>query len=143
MFGSPQQLDECSTNEILVCDNNIELQHCIGYLGVLQDDTLDFKDRTNRKCQTAMLNYFKIVRKYLTREATEVLCLSLVISHLDYCNVILYGISQIRTYSEYGVKLVLNRSWYDISKQSLYDIHWHPISTRIHFKILTYTPLSL
>ena len=81
MFGSRQQLDKCPTNEILVCDGNIELQHCIRYPGVFLDDTLHFKDHIKRKCQTAMLNYFKIksIRKYLSREATEVLCLSLVI----------------------------------------------------------------
>ena len=39
------------------------------------DDTLDFKDHIKRECQAAMLNYFKIksIRKYLTREDTEVL----------------------------------------------------------------------
>ena len=35
-------------------------------------------------------------------------------------------------------KLVLNRSRYDSSKQSLYDLHWLPIKVRINFKILTY-----
>ena len=74
MFGSRQQLDKCSTNEILVCDDNIELQHCIRYvyLGVFLEDIQYFKDHIKRKCQTAMLNYFKIkrTRKCLTREAT-------------------------------------------------------------------------
>jgi hypothetical protein len=43
-----------------------------------------------------MIIYLRIksIRKYLTKEATECLVLSLVISHLDYCNVILYGIAQ-------------------------------------------------
>ena len=33
---------------------------------------------------------------------------------------------------------MLNRSRYDSSKQSLYDLHWLPIKARITFKILTY-----
>ena len=43
-----------------------------------------------------MINYLRIksIRKYLTKEVTEILVLSLVISHLNYCNVILYGIAQ-------------------------------------------------
>ena len=72
-----------------------------------------------------MLSYFKIksVRKYLTKEATEVLCLSLIISHLDYCNVILYGIShtelaKLQRIQNMCAKFVLNRSRYDSSKQS-------------------------
>ena len=56
-------------------------------------------------------------------------------SHLDYCNVILYGISQTELAK---FRLVLKRSWYDSSKQFLYDLHWLPIRARINFKILTY-----
>ena len=43
-----------------------------------------------------MINYLRIknISKYLTKEATEILVLSLVFSHLNYCNVILYGIAQ-------------------------------------------------
>jgi len=55
----------------------------------------------------------KNIRKFLTQVATETLVLSLVISHLDYCYVILYGMA-------------------------LYDLHWLPIKARIQLKILVY-----
>ena len=95
LFGSRHQPIKCSTKEILVCDDSIEIQNCIRYLGAFLDDNLEFKDHIKRKYQSAMSNVFKIksIRRYLTREATYVSCQSLVISHLDYCNVILYGIS--------------------------------------------------
>jgi hypothetical protein len=35
----------------------------------------------------------KNLRSYITKEATETLVLSQVISHIDHCNVILYGFS--------------------------------------------------
>ena len=60
LFGGRKQLNKCTTNEILVCGDSIKLQNCIIYLGVFLGDTLDFKDQINRKCQTAMLSYFKI-----------------------------------------------------------------------------------
>ena len=91
-----------------------------------------------------MLNFFKIksIRKYLTRDATETLVLTLVISHLDYCNVILYGISdcdlaKLQRFQNMCAKLVLNRRRRDSSKQALYDLNWLPIQARINFKILT------
>ena len=116
----------------------MDLQNCIRYLYVFLDDALDFKDNIKRKCQTAMMNYFKInsIHKYLTREATEVLCLSFVISNLYYCNVLLYGVSQTElakfqgTMQNMCAKLVLNRGWYDSLKQSLYDLHWIPNQAR-------------
>ena len=95
MFGSRHQPNKCSTKEILVCDDSIEIQNCIRYFGAFFGDNLEFKDHIKRKCHSAMLKFFKIksIRRYLTREATYVSCQSLVISHLDYCNVILYVIS--------------------------------------------------
>ena len=44
-----------------------------------------------------MLIFFRIyrIRNYLTKAATEILVLSLVVSHLDNCNLILYGIAEI------------------------------------------------
>jgi hypothetical protein len=69
--------------------------------------------------------------------------LSLVISHLDYCNAILYGIShceiqKMQRIHNMCAKLVLNRGKYESSKQSLYDLHWLPINARITFKICTF-----
>ena len=96
MFGSRQQLDKCSTSSINIAMDTIEKQKYIRYLGAFLDESLNFKEHIKRKCRAAMLNFFliKSIRKYLTSEATEILCLSLVISHLDYCNALLYGVSQ-------------------------------------------------
>ena len=145
LFGSRGQLNKCQTKKINICGDFVNLQKCIRYLGVFLDETLSFKDHIKKKCNTAMYNYFKIksVRKYLSKEATEILVLSLVVSHLDYCNVVLYGISKtdllkLQRIQNMCAKLVLNRSKYDSSKQALYDLHWLPIKARIDFKILTY-----
>jgi len=92
-----------------------------------------------------MLSFFRIknIRKFLTQDATETLVLSLVISHLDYCNVILYGISKcdiakLQRIQNMCAKLVLNRRKSDSSKQALCDLHWLPIKARIQFKIFVY-----
>ncbi len=145
VFGSRPQLNKCNTQDIDVCGDKIKRQSSIRYLGAFLDETLNFKEHIKRKCRSAMLNYFKIknIRKFLTRDATETLVLSLVISHLDYCNVILYGISQcelakLQRVQNMCAKLVLSRRKSDSSKQSLHDLHWLPIKTRIEFKILTY-----
>ena len=91
-----------------------------------------------------MFNFLRIknIRKYLTKEATEILVLSLVISHLDYCNGILFGvpkcdIKKMQRIQNMCAKLVLKLRKYDSSKQALYQLHWLPIRARIEFKILT------
>lgn len=145
MIGSRPQLNKCLTNSININGNNIKRESTIRYLGAFLDETLNFKDHINRKCRTAMMNYLRIknIRQFLTIEATEVLVLSLVISHLDYCNVILFGVAncelrKMQRIQNMCAKLVLNRRKYDSPKQALFDLHWLPVKARIQFKILSF-----
>ena len=128
-----------------IAGDKIESECSIRYLGAFLDETLNFKEHVKRKCRTAMLIYFRIksIRKYLTSEATEILVLSLVIFHLDYCNAILYGVAQrdlgkMQHIQNMCAKLVLHRKKFDSSKQALYALHWLPIKARITFKLLTF-----
>ncbi|KAK3101096.1 hypothetical protein FSP39_000910 [Pinctada imbricata] len=143
LFGSKSQLSRCHTKLININGDEIKVGCCIKYLGAHLDENLNFKEHVKMKCRTAMINYLRIksIRKYLTKEATEILVLSLVISHLDYCNVILYGIAQseinkMQRIQNMCAKLVLNRRKFDSSSEALYDLHWLPIKARITFKIL-------
>ena len=54
------------------------------------------KTHITKKCQAAMENLVKIhkIRKYLMEEATKLLLVGLVLSHLDYANTILAGSSK-------------------------------------------------
>ena len=58
------------------------------------DMELILKQHVTKKCQWAMINFLRIrsIRHLLNAQAAESLCLSLCISHLDYCNSILYGL---------------------------------------------------
>ena len=145
MFGSRPQLNKCQSKEIDIAGDTVKAEKCIRYLGAYLDETLNFKEHIKIKCRTAMYNYLKIknIRKYLTKEATEILVLSLVISHLDYCNLILYGtaqceINKMQRIQNMCAKLVLGRQKYDSSKDALYELHWLPVKARITFKLLTF-----
>ena len=71
--------------------------------------------------------------------------LSLCISHLDYCNSILYGlpnstIKKIQHIQNMCARLVLRRTKWDSAADCLSSLHWLPIKQRIKFKlcVLTY-----
>ena len=87
LFGSKQQLDKCSVTEINIAGDTIKSTSCIRYLGTFLDENLTFKDHVKRKCQTAMFYYLRIrnIRKYLTKDATEILILQPFI--INYLNV--------------------------------------------------------
>ena len=87
-FGSRPQLKKCLVDDLNIAGNLVISSHSIKYLGAHLDENLNYKQHVNKKCQAAMYNYFKIrsIRKVLDFPTTTHLCLSLCVSHLDYCN---------------------------------------------------------
>ena len=66
------------------------------------------------------------------------------ISHIDYCNSLLYGIPQaslqkLQRVQNMCARLVLRRRKTDSATSCLKDLHWLPVKQRIHYKILTLT----
>ena len=73
-------------------------------------------------------------------EATKTLVSSLVLSRLDYCNALLAGPPQVLLYKIQRVINCSDRLFYKASKSAhitplRFDLHWLPISSRIHYKI--------
>ena len=145
-FGSKQQLKKCKIESLKVSEDLIPRADMIRYLGVYMDANLNFKQHVTKKCKAAMLNYFKIksIRHLLDVKTTARLCLSLCISHLDYCNSVLYGLpdttlNRLQRIQNMCARLTLRRGKRDSITECLKELHWLPIKQRIHYKILTLT----
>ena len=87
---------------------------CICYLGAWLDQYMSLKCHITKKHTNAMLSFqqIELIQKYLTKVAATTLVLGLVISHLDYCNSILYGlpdcdINKFQQIQNISAKLVL------------------------------------
>ena len=70
--------------------------------------------------------------------------MGLVISHLDYANAILVGLPETDIHKLHWVqnmvaKLIFNKDKHDSVTDCFIKLHWLPIRTRIHLKILTLT----
>ena len=144
IIGSGKQLTKCVTNNITVCNDIVEKSEIIRLLGIWIDSNLNFKANVIEKSQTAMLNIFKIkhIRRYLTQEACEVLVHGLVMSHLDYCNSLYYGLpdcdlNRLQRVQSIACKMVLNRSKYDSCTECFTQLHWLPVRFRVQHKLLT------
>ncbi len=84
------------------------------------------------------------IRKFLTKEAAEILVHSFISSRLDYCNALLYGIplttiSKLQQVQNTAARVVTRTSKYDHITPVLKSLHWLPVSQRIQFKILLIT----
>ena len=145
-FGNQCQLDKCRADTIDVASDLILRTNSIKYLGVQMDSNLNFKQHITQKCRSAMFNFLRIksIRHLLDEDITESLCLSLCISHLDYCNSLLYGlpdtsIAKLQRIQNMCACLVLRRSKYESATQALLYLHWLPVKQWIAFKILILT----
>ena len=146
MIGSRKQLSKCVTNNIKVYNDVVEKSEIIRLLGIWIDSNLNLKTKITKKCQTAMLNIFRIkhIRRYLTQDACKVLVHGLVMLHLDYCNSLYYGLpdcdlNRLQRVQSIACKLVLNRSKYDSCTECFTQLHWLPIRSWVQHKILTVT----
>ena len=142
IFTSRQHIQKCNSEQLNVCGVPVNRSTQIKYLGVILDYNLTFKNFITTKCKTAMYNIQRIrqIRPSLTQDACETLVLGLVVSHLDFSNVLLVGlpecdIRKIQRVQNIAAKLVLNST--ANSCECLKRLHWLPISLRIKHKVLT------
>ena len=90
LFGSRQQLWKYTTKSLSANGEEISHSNCIKYLGTWMDQELSIRQHIMIKCRMTMLNiqWIKLIRNILNEDITHTLVLSLVMSHLDYCNAI-------------------------------------------------------
>jgi hypothetical protein len=140
LFGSQQMVSISSSNSINVVGANVNTSPCIKYLGCFLDEHLTFKKFVSEKCKTISLNYIKHIHQYLTEDLCKQLVQSLVTSHLDYANSVLYRlpkctIKRLQLLQNRAAKLVLKWKSADSSTEALQRLHWLPVHFRIKFKI--------
>ena len=145
MFGGNAQLQKCCIDAISVSGANVHKSTCIKYLGVYMDNVLSYRKQVNSKCKAALFNYSRIksIRKYLDVENCKTLVSCLILSHIDYANVLYYGlpdceIQKLQRVQNMAAKLVLNRSKYDSASECLKLLHWLPVKMRINYKLAVY-----
>ena len=143
-FGSRQMLSLCNIEETDVQGTNINRSDIVKYLGALLDSELNLKKQVTTICAKAMnsINRIKLIGNSLSKEVCQTTVQALVISHLDYANVILIDlpditIKKLQRVQNIGARLVLgNESNEESSKENLKKLHWLPIKYRIEFKII-------
>ncbi len=112
-------------------------------LGVIFDDQLTLKEhiaKTARSCRFALHNIRKI-RPFLTEHAAQLLVQTLVISRLDYCNVLLAElpsntIKPLQMIQNAAARLVFNEPKRAHVTPLFVSLHWLPVAARIQFKTL-------
>ncbi|XP_068717227.1 uncharacterized protein [Montipora capricornis] len=94
VIGKRKQLSKVSVSSIRVGDVDVVPAHSAKNLGSWFDSDMDMARHITKTCGSAFFYLYNIphIRKYLTSECTEKLIHAFIISRLDYCNSLLYGV---------------------------------------------------
>ena len=127
-----------------------ELKSVVRNLGVYLDNELSMSAHVNTVCSSCYyhLRTIRHIRPYLTLKAAKALVHSLISSRLDYCNSLLYGISESLIYKlqkiqNMAAKIVTNHRKFDHVTPLLRGLHWLPVKFRINYKVLLITYKAL
>ena len=101
------------------------------------------KTHVTRVCQTMHFHLRNIgrIRKFIDENTTKILVHAFILSHLDYCNSLLFGIpdstlARLQKIQNRAARLVTLRKISDHAHDILKTLHWLPVRERIDFKIL-------
>ena len=138
VFGTRRQLKNLKINFFLLGGDTILRSNTAKNLGVIMDQYLDMSSHVASVCKVCyhrLRSIWKICQ-FLNKEATKTLVHAMVISKLDYCNSLLYGINQYlmaklqRVYNA-AARLIMRCHRTTHTSPILKELHWLPIKDRI------------
>ena len=138
-------------NKIKIDSIDISTASSVRNLGAIFDSALSSEAFVNSICKSAWSNLFNISRsrRSLTTDAAKILIQAYVMSKIDYCNSLLYGIpdkllNRIQRIQNYAARVVPRLHKFSHITPALAALHWLPVNRRIDFKIalLVYKALN-
>ena len=128
---------------VTVDGGNIPAVNNVRNMGVIMDKHLSMSTHITKTCQSSVMAIRKIgqIRQYLDRKSTETLVHSLIMSHVDNCNVLYYGLpkkelNRVQRFQNTAARLVSGACSRDPISPILHSLHWLPVEKRVMFKIL-------
>ncbi|XP_068250862.1 uncharacterized protein [Palaemon carinicauda] len=151
LIGKKHDLRRLDIVKLRVLENDFDVINPIKNLGIVFDCGLSFNEHINRVTRIASyhLRNIAFLKKYLDTKTLTLLIHNYVISRLDYCNVLYYGLPnynlrKIQNVFNRAARLIKGLSPRERITPTLIELHWLPIKARIIFKIcvLTYQALK-
>jgi hypothetical protein len=139
-----------SISTLNICGCDVSPSPSARDLGVVFDSCFGLEGHVAAVCKTAFYHLHSIwkVRKFLSEDATRGLVQAHVISRLDYCNALYYGIpitlrNRLQRVQNAAARVIVCAKKSDHISPILQRLHWLPVEHRVQFKIemLTYKTL--
>ena len=128
----------------------IRFKTVVKNLGIFLDSEMSFADQVKSVVSKAFFSIKTIARikSFLTSKEKCTLLTALVLSKLDFCNSLYYGINssllnKLQVVQNSAARLIFNKRKFDHSTGLLFQLHWLPIKDRIVYKINLLTHKAL
>ena len=146
-IASPYCIESLITPELHVGETCItSSSDSVKNLGIIFDKCVNMTDHVSSVCRASYyhLKNIRSLKPFLSEEALVTVVHAFVTSRIDYCNSLLYGISEhnidrLQRIQNSAARMVTNTRKYSHVKPVLQKLHWLPVKQRIHFKILVTT----
>ena len=120
----------------------VRFRSVVQNLGVFLDAGMSYDKQVKKVVSSSFLSIKNIsrIKGFLTIKEKCTLLTSLVLSKIDYCNSLYYGMNcsllkKLQVVQNSAVRLVFNKQKYDHSSALLFKLHWLPVKDRITYKI--------
>jgi hypothetical protein len=150
IIASRQNQKHVAVDQITLDNTVIHRTHKAKNLGVTFDSEMNMQNHIReirRKC-FCDIKWLWSVRKFMSENSIKTLVHALIISRLDYCNSLLYGLpkqtlNQLQTVMNAAARLITLTPRDKSATAAMDKLHWLPVHHRIDFKILSITYKAL
>ena len=141
VFGTRQQLEKVDTIAVKIGTETITPTDMVHNLGYFMDKHLKNSQHINKIVSTAYLQLKDIlrIRPSLNTKTAQVIMQALVLSKIDYCNVLLngspeYQIDKVQRIQNMACRVVCQLRKFDHITLPMSQLHWLKVHERIKYK---------
>ena len=124
---------------------SIKPSETVRNLGIIFDNQMSMNNQVSSLSRSVSFHLRNIsrIRRFLDFNTCNHVVRSLILSRLDYGNVLLLGtnkseIARLQQLQNWAARLIFCSSKYEHTSPLLQQLHWLPINERIHFKAMLY-----
>ena len=149
-LGSSQLLAKLDFTEVFVLSSCVRIQDSARDLGVVIDSQLTLSAHVAAVCRSGyfQLRQLRPAIRSLSQDAGRALVQAFISCRLDYCNSVLFGISdgllgRLQSVQNAAARLITDTRRCDHITPVLRQLHWLPVRQRVAFKVATFVYRSL
>ena len=142
-IGTPYQLRKLIPRNLKIGNNEIIPSESVRNLGIIFDKELNMKQHISSVCKQCFYHLRNVqqIRPYLTQDTAKMAVHAFVLSRLDYCNSIYFGlpqnlISRLQKIQNAAARMITLTPRRSHITPILKSLHWLPVSERIKFRCL-------